>query len=334
MGASLTVCSQTLKVTKFEQTNDLSASRFEKRDINGVPCGLVKVWFPVTDARFVGNVIDYSYKNGEWWVYMTKGSKRITIKTTQYPPLIYEFKEPLLSNVTYAMTVEKVTENDQRRVAIDSTKYYWGTFNDKELFVKGLKRGDWFDTNQDYYIEDFYTYKCGRIFKIGVSFSSQTGFGIVFTVTNEDDITEYLSTSFGDIGMDKSTYSYHDGELAYADEYFGNQYVVGQCDLDNDGIDELIIAIRTGDDGFTQDGPQFGESAGIGINVFKLENGEFVRKGVLTSLTNMLPAMAKIVKNNIYVYGLRYDEKYSFTGESLVPDYSFDGRAFQRKDLE
>ena len=106
LGASLKVFSQTLKVTSFKQTNDLTASRFEKTDINGVPCGLIKVWLPVNDGKFVGNVVESIFKNGEWWVYMTKGSKRVTIKTSQYPPLIYEFDETFLSNVTYRMTVE------------------------------------------------------------------------------------------------------------------------------------------------------------------------------------------------------------------------------------
>jgi len=41
VGASLKVFSQTLNVTSFKQTNDLTASRIEKRDINGVPCGLI-----------------------------------------------------------------------------------------------------------------------------------------------------------------------------------------------------------------------------------------------------------------------------------------------------
>lgn len=111
-GASLKVFSQTLKVTSFKQTNDLTASRIEKRDINGIPCGLIKVWLPITDAKFVGNVVETTYKNGEWWVYMTNGSKKITIKSSKHPPLSYEFTEPIQSKVTYTMAIEILKEVD------------------------------------------------------------------------------------------------------------------------------------------------------------------------------------------------------------------------------
>ena len=103
--ASIKVFSQALQVTSFKQTSDLTASRFEKTDINGEPCGMIKVGLPLADAKFVGNVIESTYKDGEWWVYMTKGSKRITIKTIKYPALSYDFPEPIQSKVTYAMTV-------------------------------------------------------------------------------------------------------------------------------------------------------------------------------------------------------------------------------------
>lgn len=110
--ASLKVFSQPLKVTSFKQTNDLTASRIEKRDINGNPCGLIKVWLPITDAKFVGNVVETTYKNGEWWVYMTNGSKKITIKSSKHPPLSYEFTEPIQSKVTYTMAIEILKEVD------------------------------------------------------------------------------------------------------------------------------------------------------------------------------------------------------------------------------
>lgn len=106
-GASMTVFPQTLKVTDFKHTNDLTASRFEKTDINGVPCGLIKIWVPGSDVKFVGNVVAAINKNGEWWVYMTKGSKNITIKTSKYPPLRYDFPESIQSKITYVMTVEE-----------------------------------------------------------------------------------------------------------------------------------------------------------------------------------------------------------------------------------
>lgn len=107
---SMVYC-QSLKVSEFRMTNDVTASRFIKNDINGIPCGMLKIGLPRLDATFEGNVISKEYKNGEWWVYMTKGSKRITIKTPDYPPLRYEFSESksvtgIESKVVYIMTIE------------------------------------------------------------------------------------------------------------------------------------------------------------------------------------------------------------------------------------
>ena len=107
LGTTMSVFSQTLKVAGFKITSDVSATRLEEKDINGIPCGLIKIGLPMPDAKFVGNVKKSIYKNGEWWVYMTNNSKMITIKTSQYPPLKYNFPEPIQSNVTYVMTVEK-----------------------------------------------------------------------------------------------------------------------------------------------------------------------------------------------------------------------------------
>lgn len=129
LGASIKVFSQALQVTSFKQTSDLTASRFEKTDINGVSCGLIKVWLPMTEAKFVGNVVESTYKDGEWWVYMTKGSKRITIKTSKYPPLSYEFSQPIQSKVTYVMTIADPNTRDNKSALWRSAVLPgWGQF--------------------------------------------------------------------------------------------------------------------------------------------------------------------------------------------------------------
>lgn len=151
-GASLKVFSQTLKVTSFKQTNDLTASRIEKRDINGIPCGLIKVWLPITDAKFVGNVVETTYKNGEWWVYMTNGSKKITIKSSKHPPLSYEFIEPIQSKVTYIMAIEIHKEVDPlyadgwtvyrngKELSDHEIKALFANTESYELYVQGIKK--------------------------------------------------------------------------------------------------------------------------------------------------------------------------------------------------
>lgn len=97
---------QKLTVEDFHaDPTDLTAKMKPKTDLNGNPCGLVKIGLVYPNAKFEGNVVSSEYKDGEWWVYMVKGSPRLTIKTGQHVPLQYEFPESIESNVTYIMTV-------------------------------------------------------------------------------------------------------------------------------------------------------------------------------------------------------------------------------------
>ena len=122
LGSSVSVFAQNLKVTDFKRTSDLSAVRFPVEDINGVPCGLIKVWLPLPDAHFVGNVMKSVYKNGEWWVYMTNNSKRIKVKTTKYSPLSFDFPEPIQGKVTYVMSIEEPRKDNGKTPRVSKCK--------------------------------------------------------------------------------------------------------------------------------------------------------------------------------------------------------------------
>lgn len=99
---------KSLKVSDFRlDPQDITALTFLKKDINGTPCGLIKIGLPVPNATFDGSIISSEYKNGEWWVYMCKGAKWIKIMTPNYPPLEFEFGERIQSKMTYVMVVEE-----------------------------------------------------------------------------------------------------------------------------------------------------------------------------------------------------------------------------------
>ena len=90
--------------------NDISASQYERKDLNGQACALVKVLLASPGAVFEGNVIgDVAYKTGEYWVYMTEGSKELRIKHPQAQPVQVVFKdygvEKLTSKTTYTLSV-------------------------------------------------------------------------------------------------------------------------------------------------------------------------------------------------------------------------------------
>ena len=84
---SLATQAQKLTIDSMQATNDLSASQQRRHDLNGEPCALVKVQLAATDVTFEGNVIPpVEYKGGEYWVYMTQGSKELRIKHQALPP--------------------------------------------------------------------------------------------------------------------------------------------------------------------------------------------------------------------------------------------------------
>lgn len=114
-----TIVAQELSVKSFsEKPTDLSASTAARVDNNGVPCALVKVQLASSGALFEGNVMgDVAYKTSEYWVYMPKGSKRLTIKHEGYLPLNVEFVNygisSLESKTTYQLVITGVVAKAQ-----------------------------------------------------------------------------------------------------------------------------------------------------------------------------------------------------------------------------
>lgn len=109
MALDFSAHSQELKVTGFDPIDGSPlAVRFPEYDVRGEDlCGLVILYLPIPEATFPdARKSLYKDKEGEWWVYLTKGSKWITIKTIKYPPLKHDFVEPIESKVTYRMTIE------------------------------------------------------------------------------------------------------------------------------------------------------------------------------------------------------------------------------------
>ena len=118
-----TLQAQELSVKSFtEKSNDLSASTQPRVDNNSVPCALVKVQIAAWGVRFEGNVMgDVAYKTSEYWVYMPKGSKRLSVKLEGYLPLEVEFSgygiNDLESKLTYLLVISGVVVNGQQQEA-------------------------------------------------------------------------------------------------------------------------------------------------------------------------------------------------------------------------
>ena len=107
---SLPSSAQKLTVDGMKVTNDLSASQYRRADLNGEPCGLVKVSLTARGATFEGSIIEpVEYKTGEYWVYMSKGSRELRIKHPSFVPLHVTFSnygiKDIQSLTTYNLTL-------------------------------------------------------------------------------------------------------------------------------------------------------------------------------------------------------------------------------------
>lgn len=86
---------QQLKVEKcYLASNDLSASKYERKDGNENPCALIKVLLTSDGAKFEGNIVgDVKYDAGEYWVYLTEGSHELRIKHPLYTAQTINFRD-------------------------------------------------------------------------------------------------------------------------------------------------------------------------------------------------------------------------------------------------
>lgn len=90
---SINTFSQNFSIVKGESLpTDLSATTHFRTDLNGKRCGLVKVQCVLDGVQFSGNIIsNVEYKDGEHWVYITDGTKQLSIKHPMILPLDVDF---------------------------------------------------------------------------------------------------------------------------------------------------------------------------------------------------------------------------------------------------
>lgn len=127
---------------------DLSASKYARNDLNDRACALVKVQIPLEGMVFEGNVLgNVENKAGEYWVYLTAGSKFFQIKHRSVSPLFIRFAdfglEPLASRTTYVLRLtapERAMAQDPLKpvaMASKSDPLYpdWWQVTDEGLYV-------------------------------------------------------------------------------------------------------------------------------------------------------------------------------------------------------
>lgn len=95
-------------VKKFEAVPiDLTAQKYARADLHGVRCAVVKVQVIAPGVTFQGNVVgDVVEKPGEYWVYMSKGTRMLKVMSRTFKPLMVDFPEPLASGMTYVLDLD------------------------------------------------------------------------------------------------------------------------------------------------------------------------------------------------------------------------------------
>ena len=80
--------------------NDISASQYERKDLNGQACALVKIQMLDNIIKVEGNVIGDVIDHGtEKWVYMTAGTKEMKIIPQRHLPLHISFANSGIRNL-------------------------------------------------------------------------------------------------------------------------------------------------------------------------------------------------------------------------------------------
>ena len=118
--SALTMNAQEIRVKSFNKLDrDLIARTNPRLDLNDEPCSVIRLISPAKGFQFEGNVIGEPLEfAGETVIYMTKGSKRVTIKHPDYGVLRYEFPEKLGKQAVYEIPLKLIESPDNRTRAL------------------------------------------------------------------------------------------------------------------------------------------------------------------------------------------------------------------------
>lgn len=110
---------QEMTVKSFEYlVNDLTARTKRRNDINDNPGAVIRVGIALQGVVFEGNVLgEPLYNTGEYLVYMSAGSRKLTVRHPNFLPLVVTFADYDINQLeglcTYQLTVQTRTSEQQ-----------------------------------------------------------------------------------------------------------------------------------------------------------------------------------------------------------------------------
>ena len=99
---------------------DLYARTHPRFDLNEDPCAVVRISAANIDSyTFEGNIIgDVVYSSGEAIIYMTRGSRNMTIKSNRFGMMKFVFPEKLEKQMVYELDLKVILPEDQQRKTV------------------------------------------------------------------------------------------------------------------------------------------------------------------------------------------------------------------------
>lgn len=102
---------------------DISATLMPRTDSAGINCALIKMVLLLPNISLEGDIIgDVEFKQGEYWVYLPRESKKLSVRHDNYttteinfPSLGIDF---LVSNCTYELIVEAESNDPEEKKRI------------------------------------------------------------------------------------------------------------------------------------------------------------------------------------------------------------------------
>jgi len=118
---------QGIKVVDVKETVSGTDAFHAPIDGNNHPCGLVKILAIFSDLRFAGDVVgDVTSENNEYKIFMAKGSKQLVIKRPEVFPLVINFPdygiEEISSKATYHIKLKEVSLNPIKNLLVMDVK--------------------------------------------------------------------------------------------------------------------------------------------------------------------------------------------------------------------
>ncbi|MCD7851308.1 MAG: nuclear transport factor 2 family protein [Parabacteroides sp.] len=116
MAVSSSVFAQEIRVKSYKALErDLTARTQERLDRNDNPCSVIKIVSSGKDFSFEGNVIgDPVVKNGETMIYITEGTRRLTIRHAKYGVLRYELPERVKKQTVYELALKLIEDKNNK----------------------------------------------------------------------------------------------------------------------------------------------------------------------------------------------------------------------------